>query len=165
MGRLSNPPEQIETLVGGGVLDADRDRNGRSRPSRVVSRASESASSEEKGRLSNPRRLRVQRGLGSGKIDRLVAGYDAGQSLQDLAQIFGVHRRTVAAHLGKRGVPRRAQHRKLTEAEVIEAYHCYRAGASLAELGRLFDAHAKTMRRALVRAGATIRPRGTWAAH
>ena len=48
-------------------------------------------------------------------MDELVAGYRAGRSLPDLAKDFGVHRRTVAAHLEQRGVQRRVNSRKMSE--------------------------------------------------
>jgi hypothetical protein len=46
-----------------------------------------------------------------------VTGYRRGQSLADLAAQFGIHRRTVAAHLEARGVPRRINKPKMTSAD------------------------------------------------
>jgi hypothetical protein len=159
MGRLSNPPEQVETLVGEGVSDTPRNRNGRSRSSQADSKVSESPIREEKGRLSNPRQYSVQRRLDPGEVDRLVEGYEAGQSLEDLARLFRIHSRTVAAQLEKRGIPRRVNQVKLTGAKVTEASDRYKKGASLAELGWLFGVDPATVRRALLRAGVKFRSR------
>jgi hypothetical protein len=89
----------------------------------------------------------------------LVAAYRAGRSLRDLAAEFGVHRRTVAALLESRGVPRRVNLRKLTADDVTDASHRYRAGDSLATIGDVCGVDAETVRRELVRAGVAIRRR------
>jgi hypothetical protein len=70
---------------------------------------------DETGQLSNPARRLIQRRLRGTDVDQLVTGYRAGRSLPDLADAFGVHRRTVAAHLERRGVQRRESLRKVTE--------------------------------------------------
>ena len=92
-------------------------------------------------------------------IARLVAGYKAGQSLSILAMEYGIHRRTVAAHLEQRGVRRRVIQRKLTNEDVDEAARRYRAGESLATVGIALNVDAATVRRQLHAAGLTIRGR------
>jgi len=66
------------------------------------------------GQLSNPGRRPVQRRLRGPEVDTVVALYQAGQSLRELAAELGIHHRTVAAHLDQRGVPRRVNRRKMT---------------------------------------------------
>ena len=111
------------------------------------------------GRLSNPRRLTIQRRLADADVDELVTGCRAGRSLLDLAHDFGVHRRTIAAHLDQRGVQRRVNRRKMCEADLADALHRYQDGNSLAVIGKTLDVHAATVRRELVHAGIQIRPR------
>lgn len=41
------------------------------------------------------------------EIDQLVADYEAGSGVQELAEKYGIRRATVFAHLQRRGVPRR----------------------------------------------------------
>ncbi|MEA4944290.1 MAG: hypothetical protein VB080_07615 [Propionicimonas sp.] len=41
------------------------------------------------------------------EVDHLVADYEAGCGIQDLAEKYGIHRATVFAHLQRREVPRR----------------------------------------------------------
>lgn len=93
------------------------------------------------------------------EVDQLVAGYEAGQSLPELANNCGIHHRTVAAHLEQRGVPRRANLRKLSETDVADAARRYTAGDSLAAVSKHHGVNAETVRRALIRAGVAIRPR------
>ena len=92
-------------------------------------------------------------------MDELEAGYQADRALPDLAHDFGVHRRTVAAHLEQRGAHRRVNRRKMSEDDIADASRRYRAGDSLAAIGKTLDVHAATVRRGLVRAGVIIRPR------
>jgi hypothetical protein len=92
-------------------------------------------------------------------VDRLVTGYQAGRSLPDLADDFGVHRRTVAARLERRGIHRRANPRKMNEDDITDASHRYLAGDSLATVGRAAGVNATTVRRVLVRAGIAIHRR------
>lgn len=52
--------------------------------------------------------------------------------------------------------------RKFTNEDVDKAARRYRAGESLATVGIAFNVDAATVRRALHRAGVTIRPRRGW---
>src|SRR5688572_1963288 len=79
--------------------------------------------------------------------------YKAGRTLNELAVEFQIHRRTVAAHLERNGIPRRAQVSKLSHVQVLEAIHLYASGSSLVRLGEHFDVNAETVRRALLQAG------------
>jgi lambda repressor-like predicted transcriptional regulator len=80
----------------------------------------------------------------------------------DLVAQFGIHRTTVLAHLQRRGIGRRAQQRKLPDAQVEEASRLDQAGMSLAELGQRFDVNPATVNKELRRAGVPIRPRRGW---
>ncbi len=112
---------------------------------------------EETGQLSNPARRNVQRRLTDPEIDELVNEYQTGRTLADLASVLGIHRQTVAAHLEKRGIQRRANRRKMTDDGVNEAARRYRGGDSLAKVGSAFNVDAATIRRELHRIGVTIR--------
>jgi hypothetical protein len=45
--------------------------------------------------------------LKAAQIDALIAGYEAGKTMKDLAVEFGINRLTVSAHLRRAGVPLR----------------------------------------------------------
>ena len=162
MGRLSNPAEPLETLVGQGLQSPRRRQNIRARRPRQAPAASETAPQETTGRLSNPGPRPIQRRLNAADIADLVAGYRAGQSLSDLAKEFRIHHRTVTAHLEQCGVTRRMNTRKFSNDDLDEASRRYRVGESLATVGIAFNVDAATVRRELHRAGVTIRPRRGW---
>ena len=84
-GRLSNPPEVVETLAGQGS-------QGPQRPSKGVgdarNRSSEGPSGlarDQEGRLSNP----VQRRLSEHDVDEIVSAYLDGSSIDSLAKRVG----------------------------------------------------------------------------
>lgn len=58
-----------------------------------------------------------QQRLGAASINALVAGYLAGQPVYELAAEFGIERRTVSAHLHRRGVPTRRRGLSLAQKE------------------------------------------------
>lgn len=158
LGQLSNPLSTLLPLVRVGFLDTGVGQNG---DSEGLGGASPPPL-EETGRLSNPVGQTALRRLGTEQIDHLVEQYQAGRSLRELAVGFGIHRRTVADHLERRGVARRPNQPKLTTKEIGEAARQYEAGASLAVVGEAFGVDAATIRRALHRAGVKIRPRRGW---
>ncbi len=112
---------------------------------------------EETGRLSNP----VQRRLDRAGAKELARRYLAGVTVTDLAELFGVHRTTVAAHLDRAGVPRRTapawDWQTLGEARAM-----YESGASLAAVGQQFGLDAKTVADRFRHAGIRTRPRKGW---
>jgi hypothetical protein len=62
----------------------------------------------EDARVPNPRELlHVQRRLSQPKIESLVAGYEAGGRVGELAPIYGIHCTTVSAHVARAGKTRR----------------------------------------------------------
>jgi hypothetical protein len=77
-----------------------------------------------------------------------------------VADALSISRDTVLLHLERRGIPRRAFIRKLTDADVSRAVTFYlEDGLSLVGVGALFQVDATTIRREFARAGVTIRVR------
>ena len=89
----------------------------------------------------------------------MIAAYGSGQTLNEVAVAFGLHRQTVTDHLERRGVPRRVNVRKLTPRDIAIGARLYESGDSLATVARALNVDATTVRRELVRAGVAIRPR------
>ena len=182
MGRLSNPPDHLETLALQGIAGSRKVSDNAPTTASHSPVAARSDPQEETGRLSNPvpmtgrvranrvdaraedvgstrARGSVQRRLSGPEIGDLAAAYEWWRSLAELAIEFGIHHRTVAGHLERRGVPRRVSHRKMRSADVEQAARRYRGGDSLAELGAAFNVHPATVARELRRAGVKLRPR------
>jgi len=113
---------------------------------------------EEKGRLSNP----PQRRLSPPDIDDLIAAYQAGATISQLAADYGVHRTTVAEHLDRHGVPRHHE-RTAWDADILnEAAELYATGLSLAGVAHQFGIDAQTVANRFRRAGVAVRPRRGW---
>lgn len=110
--------------------------------------------------MTEHRPVRVQHWLEPDEIAELVATYQAGATIDELAARFAVHRTTVMGHLGRSGVTRRQ--RGLAPEQVEEAARFYLGGWSLARVGDHFQVGAETVRRNLMSAGCTIRPRPGW---
>jgi len=91
-----------------------------------------------------PHARQVQKRLDAASVDSLVDGYLAGQTVYELAAEFGIERRTVSAHLHRRGVPMRR--RGLSLAQKEEAFALRDRGWSLAQIGARFDVAAGTVR-------------------
>ena len=85
------------------------------------------------------------------EIDDLVADYEAGSSVQELAEKYDIHRATVFAHLQRREVPRRLP--GLNDQEQAEAVRLSRGGMSMRAIGHLMGVDRKAVRVALVEAG------------
>lgn len=75
--------------------------------------------------------------------------YRAGDTVSVLVERYGVHRTTVLGHLERMGVPRRANKRKLTDAQVAEIRRLYRLGLSYAELGRKYGVSGDVIKKEL----------------
>ena len=162
MGRLSNPPEQLKHRVDRGVTGATRSPEHRSRGTGALPAASDLASSEETGRLSNPAPRPVQRRLGASEVDTIGVEYQAGRSLRAIAKVLGVRPWTVAVHLEQLGVPRRANRRKMNAHNIVDACGRYEAGDALATVAAAYGVDAATVRRELHRADVAMRPRRGW---
>ncbi len=85
----------------------------------------------------------AQKRLDADSVDALVDGYLNGQTVYELATEFGIERRTVSAHLHRRGVPMRR--RGLSLAQKEEAFALRDRGWSLAQIGARFDVSAGTV--------------------
>jgi lambda repressor-like predicted transcriptional regulator len=110
---------------------------------------------KQRGRLSNP----GQRRLTDTGIDDLVARYEAGSTIEILANTFGIHRTTVMAHLERRGVSRRSPG-KLTDEMVAEAGRRYVSGETLAQIAAHLGVAPSTLTRELRLAQICIRSGG-----
>jgi lambda repressor-like predicted transcriptional regulator len=99
------------------------------------------------------RRLRAQ-------TADLVASYQAGATVYELASQYQIKRQTVSNILERQGVPRR--YLRLTGNALNEAVKVYEAGSSLSELSRELGLPVTTIRLALMRAGVTLRKRPGW---
>jgi AraC-like DNA-binding protein len=155
MGRLSNPPETLESVPEQGGWTAPPPRRTPSiGPKRPV-RPPESGDLEEKGRLSNP----VQRRLSANEIDELARLYREGASIDALGRRYGIHRTTIITHLDQREVPRRRVVRKMTDSLVARASERYAEGLSVAAVAAAFGVHERTLAREFRRSGTPIRAR------
>lgn len=96
--------------------------------------------------------------LTASEVDRLVADYVAGVGVGELADRYGIHRTTVAAHLRRRGGPRRLV--GLDVNEQAEAVRLYRAGLSLRAISRQLGVDRKTVRAAIAEAEVASTERG-----
>jgi predicted DNA-binding protein YlxM (UPF0122 family) len=91
------------------------------------------------------------------EIDLLVATYENGLSLEDLASAFSIDRRTASNHLKRRGVATRS--RTLTDEQITEAIARYENGWSLARIAERFGVYPQSIRYQLLRCGVTMRAR------
>lgn len=120
---------------------------------------------EEEGRLSNPvgaaPTRRVQRRLTPTETDEMLAAYDAGDRVIDIAARFGVSRTTVIDHVGRRGLPRRSD-AGWSDDELRAAANLYANGHALAAVGHQFGVDASTVANRFRRAGLPVRRRRGW---
>jgi len=158
MGRLSNPPETLESVADQGGYDVPPPRRTRSKSPKRPSAPRGSAIPEERGRLSNP----VQRRLSADEIDELARLYREGATIDALARRYGVHRTTVIGQLDRGGVPRRRATRKMSDPLVARAAERYSEGLSVADVASEFGVHARTLAREFRRAGIVTRSRQGW---
>ena len=111
----------------------------------------------EDARGPNVRVLRqVQRRLAAAELEALIAEYEAGARVGELAKVYELHRATVARHVGRAGKTRPV----MTEEQIDEAVGLYREGWTLHNLGQRLGVAHQTIRRVLVERAVTIRPGG-----
>lgn len=96
-----------------------------------------------------------------GQEQDVVAVYEAGTSLADICEQFGVSKKLVHRILNEAGVARRPAHRpsKLTaedEARIVELYRADPVTWSLTRLGREFPVARPAIRRLLREGGVEI---------
>lgn len=158
-GQLSNPPTGPENRASPGVeAMLDPAASGLRDANYYYSTGAISVARTNPGQHSYPQTFGVRRRPRASDIGDLVAGYQAGRFLRDLAAEFGIHHHTVAAHLERHGITRRLNIAKLGSDDVTETATRYRAGASLATVAAHFGVDVATVRRALHRSGEPIRP-------
>jgi DNA invertase Pin-like site-specific DNA recombinase len=102
-----------------------------------------------------PASRQAQVRLDSHQIGALATAYRAGETTNELAARFGIHRATVTAILHRLGVGLRQ--RGLTDEQVAEARRLYPESWSLARLAERYGVHDMTVRRYLLLAGVVMR--------
>ena len=85
--------------------------------------------------------------LDEGETARLIAAYQAGSSVYELAEQFGCHRETVSRRLKSRGVQMRGA--ALGKKQLDEAERLYAGGLSPAKVAEQIRVNATTVRRRL----------------
>ena len=157
-GRLSNPLDIGETVAAQGseriVGSGDGVEATQIRPSNDHAEGPR----EEKGRLSNP----CQRRLSPADIDDLISTYQAGATISQLANEFGIHRTTVTGHLDRNGIPRHHDQTVWDDGLLRQAAKLYATGLSLADVADQFGIDAQTVANRFRRAGVSVRPRRGW---
>jgi uncharacterized protein (DUF433 family) len=108
-------------------------------------------------RQEDRRQRRGQRRLTPEQVTQLVGEYQAGGRVKDLATSWRVHRDTVSRLLRETGVEPRFE--GITGAQVSEAVRLYGEGWSIRRLAARYDRSYEMVRRALLRAGARLRPK------
>lgn len=102
-----------------------------------------------------PRRLLV------GDEAALVAAYEAGATVEELAERHGCSVTTVRAVLAGEGVELRARGpRSPLEGREAEVAAAYEAGGTVRELAERFGANQRTIRKVLASAGVVMRRPG-----
>ena len=86
----------------------------------------------------------------------LVARYEAGATIRELASWSGAHRQTIVRHLVRVGVELRRF--GLDDDQTKAAVKLYRDGMTLAEIAAEFDVAASTVRSCLLRRKVALRP-------
>jgi DNA-binding CsgD family transcriptional regulator len=104
----------------------------------------------------------VQRRLGVSEVNKMVDRREAGETIEQLAERFGVHRTTVMAHLRRQGVPRQSRSRTWSDSALLAEVDRYMKGASLADIAERHGISPSTVARRLKRAGVELRPRPGW---
>ncbi len=102
----------------------------------------------------------VHRRLRPELVDDLVAAYDEGFTVRQLADRFGMSRETVSKILKRRGVTTR--YRSLTADQTETALELYQSGLSLAKVGEEMAISRTALQNALIRTGVQLRPRRGW---
>jgi DNA-binding CsgD family transcriptional regulator len=99
-----------------------------------------SGTSEDKVRTRKQLPLRLQQP----EIEELLAQYQAGATIYELAAQFGIHRETVSNLLKRNGV--RTRNRPLSPAQISEAIAPYQKAKSIAAVGASIGCDGNTVR-------------------
>jgi hypothetical protein len=105
------------------------------------------------------RLLQPQRRLSEPEAADLADQYRHGSTVRQLAEAFGIHRTTVLSLLAAAGIERRGHQPKLTSDHLRRAIASYERGHSCATIAKELAVHPETVRRALMKAGVSIRSR------
>ena len=85
--------------------------------------------------------------LTSSEVTRLVDDYHLGAGVSHLAEVYGIHRSTVSAHLNRRGVARRPP--GLGADEAAEAVRLHEQGLSLRTIARVMGVGRRSVTQAV----------------
>jgi transposase-like protein len=108
--------------------------------------------------LRTPRQ--VQRRLSPDETTKLIASYETGEKVKDLALRHGLHRETVSKILTRHGIARRPT--GIPTERIAEIIANYENGLSLAAIGAKLSVDPATVSLALRKAGVEPRPRNGW---
>lgn len=98
---------------------------------------------------------RIAKRLKEQQVKELVEAYAEGATVYELAEQFGIERRTVSKILKREGVEPRW--RRLTEEDIDEAVRLYATGLSAARIADRFDVNPDTVRYQLRKRGVKMR--------
>ncbi len=93
--------------------------------------------------------------LSDQKASQIVAAYEAGKTVNELATFYSCHRVTVSAVLHRKGVALRFT--SPTPEQIHEMVHFYQSGLSLAKVGERFGFNPSTVLTQLRKAGVVTR--------
>ncbi|HUD05483.1 MAG TPA: recombinase zinc beta ribbon domain-containing protein [Candidatus Saccharimonadales bacterium] len=108
--------------------------------------------------LRTPRQ--VQRRLSPDQTTKLIASYEAGETVKELARRHNLHRETVSKILTRHDITRRPK--GIPTERIAEVIADYESGLSLATIGGKLSVEPATVTLALRRAGIELRPRRGW---
>jgi hypothetical protein len=108
--------------------------------------------------LRTPRQ--VQRRLKPGELTELIASYEAGETVKELALHHNLHRQTVSNILTRHDIARRPT--GIPTERIAEVIADYQSGLSLAAIGVKLSVEPATVSSALRNAGIELRSRPGW---
>ena len=115
----------------------------------------EALSSTPRQRTRSPGASPRPKKLSASVVSRLVAAYEGGMAIHEIAKEFRINRVTVSKHLERAGVSKRP--RSMSEVQIDEAVQDYAAGQSLETIGNRLGFDSTTVLRELRLRGVTMR--------
>lgn len=140
VGRYSNNSQQGEILA------------------RVLFQARKSVQRDNQSPRGHSASHKILQRLDAEVITRLIQSYEAGRSTTQLRSEFGLSQGSVVKLLQQHGVETRFH--GLTDAETEAARELYESGLALAKVGEKLDRAPSSVRKALIRVGVVMRPKG-----
>lgn len=101
---------------------------------------------------------KTARQLGPGELDALVAAYQGGATVYELAKRFNQHRTTIGQHLRKSGVDTRPL--ALAAEDTPRIVELYEGAWALARIASEYGVSPHAVHDRLIAAGVELRPRG-----